>query len=255
MNKIFLTVIEGAIAFAATNVDDLIILLLLFSQVNSRLRPHHIVGGSYWGFTMIVALSLVGFFGGFFISPAWIGLLGILPILLGLKRLVYREDDAQAENTIADFPNQSNRHPFVATLMQMLHPRSYQVAVITLANGSDNIGIYVPLFAAKDAMGLGIILIVFYLFLGVWCYAAYRFTRNPKIAYVLTRYGQSIVPFVLIGLGLFILWKKGTFKLLMGVDESCLQQFRKLMFKFYKGTPIASPLLISQITHSLSSIR
>ncbi len=215
MNKIFLTVIEGAIAFAATNVDDLIVLLLFFSQVNSRLRPHHIVGGSYWGFTMIVTLSLVGFFGGLFISSAWIGLLGIVPIILGIKNLVYREDDAQLQSTIADFPNQSNRHPFVAMLIQLLHPQSYQVAVVTLANGSDNIGIYVPLFAAKNAMELGIILIVFYLLLGVWCYAAYRFTRNPKIAYVLTRYGHSIMPFVLISLGLFILWERGTFELLV----------------------------------------
>ncbi len=216
MNNIFLTVIEGAIAFTATNIDDLIVLLLFFSQVNARLRPHHIVGGSYWGFTVIIALSLVGFFGGLLVSPVWIGLLGILPIILGIKKLVHREEDALVQEVTADFSDQSNRHPFVALLIQLLHPQSYKVAVITLANGSDNIGIYVPLLAAKDAMGLGIILIVFYLLLGVWCYVAYRFTRNPKIAYVLTRYGQSIVPFVLIGLGLFILWEKGTFKLLIG---------------------------------------
>jgi cadmium resistance transport/sequestration family protein len=216
VNEIVLAIIEGVTAFAATNVDDLIILLLFFAQVNETFRPQHVVSGSYWGFAALVILSLVGFLGGLVVSSTWIGLLGILPIILGIKQLMqWGQDDAQVENVTNEFSALSNRHPLIAVLMKLLHPQAYKVAAVTFANGGDNIGIYVPLFAASSAMALGVILIVFSLLKGMWCYAAYRLTQNPRIAYGLTRYGHSIIPFVLIGLGLFILWKNGTFKLLI----------------------------------------
>jgi cadmium resistance transport/sequestration family protein len=215
MNEIVLAIVEGVTAFAATNVDDLIILLLFFAQINATFRPHDVVVGAYLGFTALAALSLVGFFGGLIVSSTWIGLLGILPIVLGITQLMQQEqDDAQVQVVTPEFSGLTNRHPFVAVFMQLLHPQAYKVAAVTFANGGDNIGIYVPLFAASNAAALGIILIVFFLLKGVWCYAAYQLTQNPRIAYVLTQYGHSIVPFLLIGLGFFILCKNGVFKLL-----------------------------------------
>ncbi|MBM0740454.1 cadmium resistance transporter [Phormidium sp. CLA17] len=217
MNKIFLAVIEGGIAFAATNVDDFVILLLFFAQVNATFRPHHIVSGSYWGFAALIALSSVGFFGGLVVSSTWIGLLGILPIILGIKQLVQREqEDAQVQDVTNESFPRSNRHPLVVALTKLLHPQAYKVAAVTFANGGDNIGIYVPLFAASDAIALGVILSVFFLLKGAWCYTAYRSAQNSRIAYVLARYGRTVVPFLLVGLGLFILWKNGTFDLLIG---------------------------------------
>ncbi|NJK63837.1 MAG: transporter [Synechococcaceae cyanobacterium SM2_3_1] len=216
MNEILLAIVEGVTAFAATNVDDLIILLLFFAQTSATFRPHHVVSGSYWGFAALVAFSLVGFLGGLVVSSAWIGLLGILPIILGIKQLMQREqEDVQVQEVTNDVSGISSYPPFIAGVLQLLHPQVYKVATVTFANGGDNIGIYVPLFAASDAIILGVILIVFFLLKGVWCYAAYRSTQNPSIAYVLARYGHSVVPFLLIGLGLFILWKNGTYKLLI----------------------------------------
>jgi cadmium resistance transport/sequestration family protein len=214
MNQILLTALEGGIAFAATNVDDLVVLLLFFAQVNAKFRPYHVVGGTYWGFTAIVVLSLVGFFGGLLIAPVWIGLLGILPIVVGIKKLIEKEEEDDNDE-LSSLSAPTSSHPVGAVLAKMLHPRSYQVAAVTLANGSDNISIYVPLFAAKNGPELGIILIVFYLLLGGLCYTAYRLTQNPKVAYLLTRYGDALVPFVLIALGGLILWERGTLKLLL----------------------------------------
>ncbi len=39
---------------------------------------------------------------------------------------------------------------------------------------------------------------------GIWCYLTYKLTCQPAIAEVLTRYGNTLVPYVLIGLGVFI---------------------------------------------------
>lgn len=48
---------------------------------------------------------------------------------------------------------------------------------------------------------------IFFLLVGVWCYATYKLTRQQAIAEILNRYGNNFVPFVLIGLGAFIILK------------------------------------------------
>ena len=73
---------------------------------------------------------------------------------------------------------------------------------------------YLPLFASNDLPSLAVILAVFSVMVGVWSYVAYRLTRQRAIAKILTRYTQAIVPFVLIGLGIFILIESGTYRLL-----------------------------------------
>jgi cadmium resistance protein CadD (predicted permease) len=89
--------------------------------------------------------------------------------------------------------------------MSLLSPQTASVAAITIANGGDNVGIYMPMFASTDALGLGITLVVFFGLVGVWCGAAYRLTQVGAIAELLTRYGNYLVPFVLMGLGVLIL--------------------------------------------------
>jgi cadmium resistance protein CadD (predicted permease) len=57
-------IIAGITSFAATNIDDIVILMLFFAQVNSTFRRRHIVIGQYLGFTVLIFTSLPGFFGG-----------------------------------------------------------------------------------------------------------------------------------------------------------------------------------------------
>ncbi len=93
-------------------------------------------------------------------------------------------------------------------------PQIYSVAVITVANGGDNIGIYEPLFASATWVSFGVILGVFYLLIAIWCLATYFLSHQPAIAHVFPRYGNAIVPFVLIGLGIYILLESDTYRLL-----------------------------------------
>ena len=203
---------QGIIAFAATNIDDIIILLLFFSQIDSNFRRRHIFIGQYLGFTAIIILSLPGFFGGLVIQRDWIGLLGLLPIVIGIKQLVSREEESGEVQTV----NTEQNNPTSSFLLSILHPNTYKVAAVTVANGGDNISIYIPLFAGQNIVGLGIILAVFLSMVGVWCGIADLLNRQANISYILSRYGQAIVPFVLIGLGLFIMYERGTFNLLFG---------------------------------------
>ena len=203
MNELVTAISTGMTAFTATNLDDILILLLFFSQVNAAFRRRHIIAGQYLGFAALVFASLPGFFGSLIFPPDWIGMLGLLPIAIGLSRLLNPEsDDAEVEAEL-----EQSESSFFSSF---LSPQTYSVAAVTVANGGDNIGIYVPLFASNTLESLAVILGVFFSLVGVWCYAAYRLIQTRAIADTLTRYGNQLVPFVLIGLGIAILVKSGT---------------------------------------------
>lgn len=205
MNWWITTLLTGLSVFVATNIDDIVILTLFFSQPNQYLR-RHIILGQCLGFTALIGASLVGYFGGLFVPKAWIGLLGFVPIAIGITYLIKRQDEEPSDVQAISGSNVSHTN--------LLSPQTYVVAATTIANGGDNIGIYVPLFASSDAVSLGVILVVFYVLLGVWCLIAERLTRQPTVAHVLRRYGKAIVPFVLISLGVYILIESGTYRLM-----------------------------------------
>lgn len=203
MNELLTAISTGMTAFTATNLDDILILLLFFSQVNAVFRRRHIVFGQFLGFSALVLASLPGFFGSLIFPPDWIGMLGLLPIAIGLSRWLNPEtDDSEAEAELEQ-SEKSFFSSFVST-------QTYSVAAVTVANGGDNIGIYVPLFASNTLESLAVIIGVFFSLVGVWCYAAYRLIQMRAIADSLTRYGNQLVPFVLIGLGIAILVNSGT---------------------------------------------
>ncbi|WP_322096148.1 cadmium resistance transporter [Pseudanabaena cinerea] len=92
--------------------------------------------------------------------------------------------------------------------------QTYHVAAVTFANGGDNIGIYIPLFASSNAASRSITLATFFVLITVWCYAAKSIISHPAIAKFLTQYSDAIVPFVLIALGIYILYESETYQLL-----------------------------------------
>lgn len=207
--------LTGAVAFIATNIDDIVILTLFFAQVNARFRPKHIVIGQYLGFTVLILASLPGFVGGLLIAPEWIGLLGLLPIAIALKQWLSRDGDDDTVQTIAAAwgDGRSGRSLFAA-VATVLTPQACGVAAVTVANGGDNVGIYVPLFANLNLASLGVTLMVFGVLLGLWCGLAARLASTPAIAPLLSRYSHILVPVVLMGLGLFILLENKTYRLL-----------------------------------------
>ncbi|MBC7822375.1 MAG: cadmium resistance transporter [Candidatus Parcubacteria bacterium] len=217
MSELISAIFAGVTAFIATNLDDLVILMLFFAQINAVFRPKHIVVGQYLGFGALILASLPGFFGGLIVPKPWIGLLGLVPIAIGLYQLIHPEDENEVQTVANDF--QSTIKLPILSALGLLAPQSYQVAAVTIANGGDNIGIYVPLFAASSAASLGVILGVFFVLVGVWCYVAYQLARHPIVARVLTRYGAAIVPFVLIGVGIFILIDSETYRLLITLQS------------------------------------
>ena len=81
------------------------------------------------------------------------------------------------------------------------------------------------------------ILGVFFSLVAVWCYAAYQLTRIPVMMDALTRYGNQLVPFVLIGLGVLILLDSHTLEnpslavLTLVISFFCLLSLTKNLWK------------------------
>ncbi|MDF5740186.1 MULTISPECIES: cadmium resistance transporter [unclassified Nostoc] len=216
MTWLISTFIIGISAAFATTFDDNLYLTAFFGKVNRSFRPKHIVLGEFLGFTALVFASLPGFFGGMIIPTTWIGLLGLLPVAIGISNLMSREEEEETVQGVSvdlTSPTKSGRQK-KSLLATIRDPQTYRVSAVTIANGGNNIGIYVPLFATSNLPSLGVILCVCYCTVGAWCLLSYNLTRNPLMTPVLTRYGRKIFPFVLIYLGLSILIKSETYRLL-----------------------------------------
>lgn len=206
-------ILRAVTAFTATNLDDILVLLLFFSQAVTVIQKRRIVVGQYIGFTVIILVSLPGFFSGLIVPKPWLGLLGLLPISVGVKQLWELRQQGLTELSEQELSLSNSTPQPLKAIAGLLHPQTYNVAAVTLANGGDNFSIYIPLFAGVSLTGLGLTLSVFYLLVGVWCGLGDRLSRQPHLARLLTRHGQIAVPFVLIGLGLMLIYERGTLAL------------------------------------------
>lgn len=213
------TIIIGISTALATTFDDNLYLTAFFGKVNRTFRPQNIVLGEFLGFTVLVMASLPGFLGGLIIPHTWIGLLGFLPVAIGINHLLNRETEEETVQAVSiDFDTRAKSQRHKKSLLATLRdPQTYRVSAVTIANGGNNIGIYVPLFASSNLPSLGVILSVCYLAIGLWCFLSYNLTRNPLMTPVLARYARKVCPFVLIYLGFSILIKSETYRLLPNI--------------------------------------
>jgi cadmium resistance protein CadD (predicted permease) len=84
------------------------------------------------------------------------------------------------------------------------HSQAMAVAAVTIANGGDNLGIYIPLFATQMRL-VPVYAAVFAVMTGVWCAAGYALVRNLWIGKRVSRMGHVALPYVLMALGVYIL--------------------------------------------------
>jgi cadmium resistance protein CadD (predicted permease) len=210
--------LTAATAFSATNLDDIFILTLLFSRLDRQFRAVHVVGGQVIGFTLLVLVSLSAFLGRSLLPIPWLGLLGLLPISLGVSALLESwtgqgsGGDPWPEPEPALTLPRSAEVPVDALAGSFWAPLG-AVALLTVANGSDNIGVYLPLFARASGPEVVVTLLTFAVGLGLWCLLAWQLTQLPGVARGLRQQAGWLVPVVLIALGGMVL-----------ADSHCFEQ-------------------------------
>ena len=156
--------ITSVVAFASSNIDDIFLLTLFFAY--RKFKDKEVVAGQFLGISFLIAISLVGSLAGLFIDQAYIGLLGLVPIYLGLKGL-WELRKMKADGTTEITERKNN----VLT-----------VAGVTIANGGDNIGIYIPLFASLTWTSKISMVGIFLLMTSLWCWIAKYFSTHPYVA-------------------------------------------------------------------------
>ncbi|MFF0318678.1 cadmium resistance transporter [Micromonospora sp. NPDC005252] len=183
------TAAGAAVVFAATDIDDIVILTLFFvaARTTGRPRTWQIVAGQYLGIGALALASAVIAAGLLVVPDPWTGLLGLLPIALGVRALRGSDDDEPT--TVV-----------TGTL---------GVAGVTIANGADNVAVYVPVFRALGPGDSAVFLLVFVVLVGLWCAAAAWLGGHRRVVRLVERAGHWLVPTIFVAIGVVILVSSG----------------------------------------------
>ncbi|MEQ7179995.1 cadmium resistance transporter [Enterococcus thailandicus] len=206
------TLTTSLISFISTNIDDIFILTILFSQVGKNLSKKDIVLGQYLGVGLLVLFSILASHSLNRIQTEYLGLLGIIPIFLGIKSWL---DFVKNKKRTASIEKDSSANKADLTdetlLTSGLRPHFLNVTLLTLGNGSNNIGIYVPLFSRYSVIDLILTVLIFIIMIAIWCYFSFKLANLSFIQEELHRHQVFIIPVIFIGLGIYILIDSGLF--------------------------------------------
>jgi cadmium resistance protein CadD (predicted permease) len=196
----FWTPFIAVVTFASTNVDDLFLLGSLF--VDGEFRTRSIVVGQFLGMSVLVVISILAAVFTITVRGEWIYFLGLAPLLLGIDRLwklfTSRPDSTLTTRNHSDFIGKENLR------LGRAHSEAIFVTLLTLANGGDNLSVYIPLFAIQQTL-IPLYSLVFGVMTALWCFLGYYLTTHRRFGKVVKHYGRFVVPLVLIGIGLNVL--------------------------------------------------
>ena len=198
-------VVTSIILYSGTAVDLLIILMLFFAKRKSRKDIINIYLGQFLGSVSLILLSLLFAFVLHYIpSKEILGLLGLIPIFLGLKVLLLGDSDGEA---IAKEGLRKDNKNLI-----------FLVAMITFAScGADNIGVFVPYFTTLNSANLIVALLTFLVMIYLLVFSAQKLAQVPSVGETLEKYSRWFVAVVYLGLGIYILIENNSFDMLWTV--------------------------------------
>ncbi len=195
-------VVTSIILYSGTAVDLLIILMLFFAKRKSRKDIINIYLGQFLGSVSLILLSLLfAFVLNYIPSKEILGLLGLIPIFLGLKVLLLGDSDGEA--IAKDGLRKDNKNLIVL------------VAMITFAScGADNIGVFVPYFITLNLANLIVTLLTFLVMIYLLVFSAQKLAQVPSVGEILEKYSRWFIAVVYLGLGIYILIENNSFDIL-----------------------------------------
>ena len=195
-------VVTSIILYSGTAVDLLIILMLFFAKRKSRKDIINIYLGQFLGSVSLILISLLFAFGLHYIpSKEILGLLGLIPIFLGLKVLFLGDSDGEA---IAKEGLRKDNKNLI-----------FLIAMITFAScGADNIGIFVPYFTTLNLADLIVALLTFLVMIYLLVFSAQKLAQVPSVGETLEKYSRWFIAVVYLGLGIYILIENNSFDML-----------------------------------------
>ena len=204
------TIVTAAILYIATAVDLLVILLIFFARAKTRKEYRDIYIGQYVGSVTLIVVSLFFAFVLNYVPEKWIlGLLGLIPIYLGIKVAIY--DDCEGEKRAKKELNEKGLSKLVGT-----------VAIVTIAScGADNIGLFVPYFVTLSVTDLLITLFVFLILIFFLVFTAQKLANIPGVGEIVEKFSRWIMAVIYIALGLYIIIENDTIGTILGFIWFC----------------------------------
>jgi cadmium resistance protein CadD (predicted permease) len=187
----------SATVFVSTNIDDIFLLAAFFADPHLRARA--IVAGQFLGIGVLVLGSALASVATLAIPEGYTALLGVVPLILGVRKLSALRG-ASGESASEEGQAKASEQ----RMERRTHSQVLAVAGVTIANGGDNLGVYIPLFASEPR-AIPWHVVVFAVMTALWCLAGHALVKNRLLGDPIRRYGHLVLPFVLIGLGLYIL--------------------------------------------------
>ena len=199
------TIVTAAILYIVTALDLLVILLMFFARAKTRKEYRDIYIGQYVGSVTLIVISLFFAFVLNYVPEKWIlGLLGLIPIYLGIKVAIY--DDCEGEKRAKKELNEKGLSKLVGT-----------VAIVTIAScGADNIGLFVPYFVTLSVTNLLITLFVFLILIFFLVFTAQKLSNIPGVGEIVEKFSRWIMAVIYIALGLFIIIENDTIQTILG---------------------------------------
>lgn len=204
------TVTLGVTLFVTTNVDDLVLLVGWFADPATRHRE--VYAGQLIGIGAITAVAAVAAAAAFAVPVAWVGLLGLVPLALGTAGIVRLVRGGVAAAEAAEAEEVAEAADALAAPTRWR--RVLAVAGVTMANGGDNIAVYVPVFRQRTGAGIMTIAAVFLAITVLWCLAAEGLVGTKRGGAFLRHWSPRVLPFVLVALGCWVLWSSRSWTLL-----------------------------------------
>lgn len=198
-------VVTSIILYSGTAVDLLIILMLFFAKRKRRKDIINIYLGQFLGSVSLILLSLLfAFVLNYIPSKEILGLLGLIPIFLGLKVLLLGDSDGEA---IAKEGLRKDNKNLI-----------FLVAMITFAScGADNIGVFVPYFTTLNLANLIVALLTFLVMIYLLVFSAQKLAQVSSVGEILEKYSRWFIAVVYLGLGMYILIENNSFDMLWAV--------------------------------------
>lgn len=196
-------IFTAIVLYTATAIDLLVILLIYFARAHTKKEYRDIYIGQFLGSMTLIIISLFFAFVLHYVPEKWmLGLLGLIPIYLGIKVAIF--DDCEGEKRAKDALNDKGLSKLVGI-----------VALVTIAScGADNIGLFVPYFVSLNFSQLIVTLIVFVILIFVLIYTAQRLADIKDIGEIVEKFNRWIMAVVYIGLVIFIIIENDTIKTL-----------------------------------------
>ena len=198
-------IVTSIILYSGTAIDLLIILMLFFAKRKSRKDIINIYLGQFLGSVSLIFLSLLfAFVLNYIPSKEILGLLGLIPIFLGLKVLLLGDSDGEA--IAKDGLRKDNKNLI------------FLVAMITFAScGADNIGVFVPYFTTLNLANMIVTLLTFLVMIYLLVFSAQKLAQVPSVGETLEKYSRWFIAVVYLGLGMYILIENNSFDMLRTV--------------------------------------